>query len=144
MNNAHWIAVGDQRIKRDAVVAYTKRSESQVCVYLGGGGTLVFDMTFEQWEELLFGATKLGFIFKEYIGLDVCSLAGLVLREASDIYEGRQVLAGFWKGVVKKRANGEYYVDGPCWMYQLEYAKDDRNCWVCGGLINKALLGADT
>ena len=75
---------------------------------------------------------------REYIGHEVKSSTGDIIT--GDIYPGDVVL--LWntiQGIVVE-FDKKFYADSGTTLWILEYKKDDRQCWVSTGAINKKIL----
>jgi hypothetical protein len=92
---------------------------------------------------------KLGWTVREYAGSEVYlftsesfSMEDLVpLTTRESLKAGDEILVpslgvGYLKMTVVER-NGELSAESEGLLGVLEFGKDDRNAWVCGGLINK-------
>jgi len=76
---------------------------------------------------------------REYMGHEVTSLSGDILT--GSIYPGTGVL--LWDSIRGYVVEIEHdlYVDTGSTLWFLEYKKDDRQCWVSTGAMNKKCLG---
>lgn len=86
---------------------------------------------------------KIGFTVREYMGCEIKKFNedGTVnmseLTKYEDIKVGMVIalptMTGFFKATVE---DGMKFASNGKWGGILEFNKDDRQCWVCGGVIN--------
>jgi hypothetical protein len=81
---------------------------------------------------------KLNWTVKEYIGSEVYHKLqpDTSLFNENDLKDGDEIICFSWYFTVKKYTNGELYGQNKQLTAILEFAKDDRKCWVCSGIIN--------
>lgn len=84
---------------------------------------------------------KLNWVCKEYIGTEVWKVGAenIPIMNKDDLKVGDQVHCYPTIMTVKQDENG-LFAENDKYMAILEFAKDDRGCWVCGGVINKRAL----
>lgn len=87
---------------------------------------------------------KLGLTMTCYSGVEIHPILDgevqkEIIKDENGLHEGMKVEA--WGGVwtVIFDTNGPY-LDSPRTRGMLEFNQDDRECWVCGGLINKRCI----
>jgi len=81
---------------------------------------------------------KLNWKCYEYIGTTVWKVGAehIALTKEDDIKVGDKIHCYPTIMVVAKDEN-RLYAENDKYIAILEFAKDDRKCWVCGGIINK-------
>jgi hypothetical protein len=97
-------------------------------------------------------ASQVCFTVREYMGSEIFDVDDhyhedgrlTPLTKESDVYEGRRVLTQWLTGMImakiKKEKDGWVLDAGGSRSGLLEFAKDERKCWVCGGWYNKEAL----
>ncbi|HMC00494.1 MAG TPA: hypothetical protein VKN14_05600 [Flavobacteriaceae bacterium] len=87
-------------------------------------------------------AGKIKFCVREYIGAEILPISseGQIINEPikneNGILIDMEVSAWGMTFIVKNNENG-FYLYSPNLMGIIEFNKDDRECYVCTGLINK-------
>lgn len=83
---------------------------------------------------------KLNWTVREYIGSEILDLNQKTINVKEDLLIGQEIyvpgLFGWIKMVVKCNG-GSIYAESEHMLSALCFGEDDRNAWVCGGLINK-------
>lgn len=88
---------------------------------------------------------KLGWKVYEYTGTEIHRIedgkaTDQTIKEKDGLHDGMKVEA--WSGIWTVRIDEDKnpYLDAPRTIGTLVFGEDDRECWVCGGLINKRLI----
>lgn len=88
---------------------------------------------------------KLGWKVFEYTGAEIHRVeegkaTDQTIKEKDGLHDGMEVEA--WNGIwtVRIDEGKDPYLDAPRTIGTLVFGEDDRECWVCGGLINKRLI----
>lgn len=88
---------------------------------------------------------KLGWKVYEYTGTEIHRIedgkaTDQTIKEKDGLHDGMKVEA--WNGIWTVRIDEDKnpYLDAPRTIGTLVFGEDDRECWVCGGLINKRLI----
>jgi hypothetical protein len=90
------------------------------------------------WTSTKRGYMKLNWTIKEYVGCEIFKQEApqSSLINEDDLKEGDQIICYSWLLTVKKNEDGELYGENKQLYAILDFSKDDRKCWVCGGIIN--------
>lgn len=86
---------------------------------------------------------ELNWTVREYVGLKVSKdNDNIPLQNESDLTVGDTIYVPGYGSYVVRSDNGRLYAENDRWHILLDFAKDDRKCWVCSGFINKRGIAA--
>lgn len=80
---------------------------------------------------------KLNWVVKEYIGCEAYFKSNEYLYKIDDIKVGDEIFCFDLKMIITSINNDKAFAENERHISILNFAEDDRKCWVCSGLVNK-------